>query len=243
MDQVLTPSEKIQYLKFGTLPSRVYFSGSNRAYMVKGNEGRIDLGRQRGNTGGQNQHYMPRWRYWLSTLPFGNIFNTGDYPENGFRGLDDNKDNGTDDNNNKAGNSDDKDSTNDKDGNAGSKDDKKDDEKDDGNEGNKDHKKDDKNDDNNEGKKDDKKDDNNEGGMINDVLNSTPVELMGDALRGDTAEFVKDAVTSDTGQEVIKFGIGLLPGGSAMIQAYEAGKKINDATGLAGKVGNKLKLA
>lgn len=109
---------------------------------------------------------------------------------------------------------------------------------------NDDEKDDDKNDDDKKGddkKDDDKKDDDNEGGLLDGVTNSTPVELLGDMMSGDKAEFVKDVVTSELGQEAIKMGIELIPGGAAMLRAYEAGQKINSATGFTDKIGNKFK--
>ncbi|XP_016658101.1 probable ATP-dependent helicase PF08_0048 isoform X2 [Acyrthosiphon pisum] len=66
ISQVLTPSERITYILFGTLPSRIYYSYKKRCYVVRGQAGyyKNDLRRKKG----KKYKVVPRWQYYLSKL-------------------------------------------------------------------------------------------------------------------------------------------------------------------------------
>lgn len=230
ISQVLTLSERLTYILFGTLPSRIYYSYSKRCYVVRGQPGlyKNDLRRKR-RKNGKGYKAIPRWKYYLSKLSPVGIFKTAkdmlflSKALLGFGGKDysdfDNFDNDVDLDNP------DYDSESDTDGDPK---DGKNNEEGSGmlptgifstlsnylTGGSNDEKKDNKNDDNSD-KKDDKKDDGSTGltQMAKDVLESD--------------------VTKDVAKDVIKTGIEfLVPGGPAIVGAinkYEDSQKKAEA--------------
>lgn len=123
MDQVLTPAEKIQAYSTGILPSRFHYNSQTSSYVMNGSKAPIanNMKTQKETNTNPNQQLVavPRWQYWLG--------NTGNFFHKGFgvlsplkslpsmfrrkSGLPNNGDNGTDDKNNNASNSDGKDDT------------------------------------------------------------------------------------------------------------------------------------
>ncbi|XP_060847906.1 uncharacterized protein LOC132927403 [Rhopalosiphum padi] len=78
LSQVLTPSERLTYILFGTLPNRIYYSYSKRSYVVRGQPGAFknDLRTQRGKNK-KGYKVMPRWKYYLSKFSPVGLIKTG----------------------------------------------------------------------------------------------------------------------------------------------------------------------
>lgn len=77
ISQVLTLGERLTYILFGTLPSRIYYSYSKRCYVVRGQAGlyKNDLKRKK-RKNGKGYKAIPRWKYYLSKLSPVGIFKT-----------------------------------------------------------------------------------------------------------------------------------------------------------------------
>lgn len=59
MKEVLTPSESLDFILFNKLPPRVYYNEKEKAYFVKGHKRKSDNG---------NLVAMPRWQYLLGRM-------------------------------------------------------------------------------------------------------------------------------------------------------------------------------
>ncbi|XP_025203364.1 protein PIF-like [Melanaphis sacchari] len=99
LSQILTPSELIRFNNYGILPSRVYYSYSKHAYVVRGQAGtyyKNDLQRKKGKN---NRGYkaIPRWKYYLSKLSPAGLINSL-FGHSGNTGDEDNLDEDVDDN-------------------------------------------------------------------------------------------------------------------------------------------------
>lgn len=254
MSNVLTPSERFMYTFFGTLPSRIYYSYEKRCYVVRGQPGyyKNDLRRKKG----KRYKVVPRWQYYLSKLSpislvksgfeflsigkallLGGGFGDGDEEEDPESGGADPDEDGDADGDADDGNDNDKEpgllskgmnmgkdmfspllnffggskDTN-NDNNNENKDDSND--KKDENNDKKNEKKDD-NSDKNDEKKDDKKD---------DKEGDKPEEST------DYTGMVKDVLTSDTTKDAVKTGVSLfVPGGPAIVKAFETAEKLQSA--------------
>lgn len=124
---MLTPTERENYVLYGTLPPRIAYSQNNQGYVVTGNGANLN-----NNKIPKGYKVMPRWKYWLEKyMP---TFNPSGLLQNGmnimevfsyFGGSGDggNVDNNDNDNDNDNDDDNDDDNDNDNDNDNGNADD------------------------------------------------------------------------------------------------------------------------
>ncbi|XP_026819338.1 uncharacterized protein LOC113558004 [Rhopalosiphum maidis] len=234
LSQVLTPSERLTYIIFGTLPNRIYYSYSKGSYVVRGQPGgyKNDLRRQRGKDR-EGYKVMPRWKYYLSKLSPVSLIKSGmQYASmakallgfgRGFKDFDDSM------------------------GNMGDLENPDDDPNNDEDSDLEDDAIDDANNDENGGNNNEK----GSSGMVSslptlptdllsplyDVSNDNKKEDDKDDDSVGYSKMAKNALQSDTAKNLVKTGISLLvPGGPAIVAAMDASSKLGGATDAIGKV-------